>query len=72
MHKESPDRVRHFMTRAGMRYPVAIGKDRLAARYNVQPMPLTLLIDRDGRIALSPAGIVDRNKFEAAIQQLLR
>jgi biopolymer transport protein ExbD len=69
---ESPGLVRPFMMKQGTRYPVAIGNDRLAAQYNVDQMPLTLLIDRDGRIALSHAGIVDRAKFEEAIQQLLR
>jgi hypothetical protein len=35
-------------------------------------MPLTLLLDRSGRIALSHAGIVDKTQFETAIRQLLR
>jgi thioredoxin-related protein len=60
------------MMKQGMRYPVAIGNDTLGAKYHVESMPLTLLIDRDGRIALSHAGIVDRNQFEEAVQQLLR
>jgi peroxiredoxin len=72
MYGETPGKVRPFMEKAGMSYPVAIGNDALGAQYHVDQMPLTLLIDRDGRIALSHAGIVDRAKFEAAIQQLLR
>jgi peroxiredoxin len=72
MYGETPEKVRPFMEKAGMTYPVAIGNDALGAQYHVESMPLTLLIDRDGRIALSHAGIVDRAKFEAAIQQLLR
>ncbi|MGD0368754.1 MAG: TlpA disulfide reductase family protein [Acidobacteriaceae bacterium] len=72
MYGESPGLVRPFMVKAGMRYPVAIGNDALGAQYHVESMPLTLLIDREGRIALSHAGIVDRNKFEGALQQLLR
>ena len=31
-------------------------------------MPLTLLIDRNGRIALSHAGIVDKASFESDLQ----
>jgi peroxiredoxin len=72
MYGESPDKVRVFMARSGMRYPVAIGNDLLGAQFHVDQMPLTLLIDRDGRIAVSHAGIVDRAKFEDDIQQLLR
>jgi peroxiredoxin len=72
MYGESPDKVRVFMARSGMRYPVAIGNDLLGAQFHVDQMPLTLLIDRNGRIAISHAGIVDRAKFEDDIQQLLR
>lgn len=72
MYGETPAKVRPFMEKAGMSYPVAIGNDALGAQYHVESMPLTLLIDRDGRIALSHAGIVDRNQFEEAVQQLLR
>jgi hypothetical protein len=34
-------------------------------------MPLTLLIDRKGRIAVAHAGIVDRAQFEEDIRALL-
>jgi len=35
-------------------------------------MPLTLLIDRNGKIAVSHAGVVDKDDFEAHIRQLLQ
>jgi hypothetical protein len=35
-------------------------------------MPMTVLIDRNGRIALSHTGVVDKSKFEAAIVELLK
>lgn len=72
MYGESPDRVKSFMEKAHMNYPVAIGNDALGERFHVEAMPLTLLIDRSGRIALSHAGIVDKTQFETAIRQLLR
>lgn len=72
MYGESPDVVKTFMEKAHMNYTVAIGNDALGETYHIEAMPLTLLIDRSGRIALSHAGIVDKVQFEKNIQQLLR
>lgn len=72
MYGESPDLVKKFMEKAHMNYQVAIGNDALGERFHVEEMPLTLLIDRSGRIALSHAGIVDKTEFEKDIQELLR
>jgi cytochrome c biogenesis protein CcmG/thiol:disulfide interchange protein DsbE len=54
-----------------MRYPVVIATPELAKAYNVTSMPVTVLIDRQGRIALTHVGVVDRQSFEADIQTLL-
>jgi cytochrome c biogenesis protein CcmG/thiol:disulfide interchange protein DsbE len=72
MYGESPDVVKTFMEKEHMNYPVAIGNDALGESFHVEAMPLTLLIDRSGRIALSHAGIVDKTQFEKDIQELLR
>jgi peroxiredoxin len=55
-----------------MRYPVVIGNQELASKYHLGNMPMTVLIDRNGSIALSHTGVVDKAKFEAAIAELLR
>jgi peroxiredoxin len=49
-----------------------IGNETLAKEYNLTSMPMTLLIDRKGRIALSHTGVVNKVDFEGHIQQLLR
>jgi cytochrome c biogenesis protein CcmG/thiol:disulfide interchange protein DsbE len=72
MYGESPDVVKTFMAKARMNYRVAIGNDALGERFHVEEMPLTLLIDRSGRVALSHAGIVDKTQFENDIQELLQ
>jgi peroxiredoxin len=72
MYGESPDVVKKFMEKEHMNYPVAIGNDALGESFHVEEMPLTLLIDRSGRIALSHAGVVDKTLFENDIQELLR
>jgi peroxiredoxin len=55
-----------------MKYPVVIGNDTLAKEYNLTSMPMTLLIDREGKIALSHTGVVNKEDFEGHIRELLR
>ena len=54
-----------------MKYPIVIGNDDLAKRYGLTEMPLTLLIDRQGKIALSHSGVVDKDAFEGELRTLL-
>jgi peroxiredoxin len=72
MDDEGMKVVKPFLPLHHMDYPVVIGNDALAAQYHLTAMPLTLLIDRQGRIAVSHSGIVDRNAFEARIRELLK
>ena len=55
-----------------MKYPVVIGSDSLAKRYHLTSMPMTLLIDREGRIAVSHSGMVDKDDWESKIRSLLQ
>ena len=55
-----------------MQYPVILGNPSLTKAYGLTSMPMTVLIDRNGRIALSHTGVVDKNDFEHHIQQLLK
>jgi peroxiredoxin len=55
-----------------MKYPVVIGNDSLAKQYNLTSMPMTLLIDREGRIAVSHTGVVDKDDWESKIRSLLK
>lgn len=63
--------VRPFVEATKMNYPVVIGNDELAKRYGVESMPMTMLIDRGGRVAASYIGIVDRGIFERELVRLL-
>jgi peroxiredoxin len=63
--------VKPFLAQKDIEYPVVIGSGALAKRYNLESMPLTLLIDREGRIAVSHAGVVDKVSFEDHIKKLL-
>ena len=72
MYGETPETIRPFMLKWKMTYPVAVGTDALGERFHLAEMPLTLLIDRKGRVAVSHTGIVDRKAFEADIRGLLK
>ncbi len=71
MYGETPEVIKPFLVKWKMDYPVAVGTDELGNRFHLAEMPLTLLIDRNGKIAVSHAGIVDRAAFESDIQTLL-
>lgn len=64
--------VKPFIAEKKIEYPVVIGNDELAKQYNLESMPMTLLIDREGRIAVSHTGVVDKQNFESHIQELLK
>ena len=64
--------VKPFLAQKGIRYPVVMGSDDLAKKYNVAAMPVTLLIDRKGRIAAAHTGVVDKDTFENHIKELLK
>ena len=63
--------VKPFMVEHKINYPIVIGNEGLAKQYMVEQMPLTLLIDEQGRIAESYSGVIDKAAFEADIRVLL-
>lgn len=71
MYGEAPDAVKSFVAAHEMHYPVAIGTDEIGALYHLGAMPLTVLIHRQGRVAVSHTGVVDPKLFEADIKALL-
>ena len=72
MDDGGPQMVKTFLAQKGIVYPVVIGNEALGDRFQLQSMPLTLLIDKNGRIAVSHGGIVNKASFEEHIQSLLR
>ncbi len=53
-------------------YTIVTGDKAIVDHYHVTNMPVTLLIDRNGRIAESHVGVVDKAKWEEEIQKLLQ
>lgn len=71
MYGETPEAVRAFALQQHLTYSLAIGTDAIGDSFHLKAMPLTVLIDRHGRIAASHSGVVDKGNFENLIQQLL-
>jgi peroxiredoxin len=65
--------IRPYMAKEGMNYPIVIGNWGLLGRFglHVQALPVTFLIDRDGRIADQHVGLVNKDQFESEIKKLL-
>jgi thiol-disulfide isomerase/thioredoxin len=63
--------VKPYIKEKQINYRVVVGNEDLAKQYGLQAMPMTLLIDRRGKIAGSHAGVVDRESFEREIRGLL-
>ena len=64
--------VKPFIEAKEINYAVVLGNQDMAKLYKVQSMPVTFLIDREGKIAASYFGMVDRAGCEAKIQRLLK
>ncbi len=64
--------VKPFIEEKKMNYAVVLGNADVAKLYKVDAMPVTVLIDREGKIAASYDGVVDRAACEAKIQSLLK
>ena len=65
--------VKAYLAEHPISYPVVLGDmDVLEKKFGLPAsLPVTLLIDRNGRIASTHAGVVEKDKFEADIRQLL-
>ena len=52
-------------------YTVVAGNSQASDPYGISALPVTVLIDRAGRVAARHVGVVDKKMFEIELQQLL-
>jgi len=64
--------VRPSLAEKKVNYPVVIGSWDLANLFGITALPVTLLIDREGRVADLHVGMVEKAAFEREIQILLK
>jgi cytochrome c biogenesis protein CcmG/thiol:disulfide interchange protein DsbE len=74
MDDEGWAKVRPYLAEHPISYPVVIGNlELLQHTFNLAPsLPVTLLIDRDGKVAESHVGMVHKTSFERDIRRLLQ
>jgi cytochrome c biogenesis protein CcmG/thiol:disulfide interchange protein DsbE len=64
--------VKPFIEENKVNYPVVIGTEELGNQYGgLGSMPVSVLVDRAGRIADSHSGVVDKGAWEQEMRQLL-
>jgi len=57
--------VRPFLEAMQINYPIVIGNDQVAALYGgLRALPLTLIIDREGRVAAVHQGLCRKDEYE--------
>jgi peroxiredoxin len=64
--------VKPWIKQKKVNYDMVIGNERLAKQYGLEAMPLTVLVDRAGKIADAHPGIVDKAETEQKIRKLLQ
>jgi peroxiredoxin len=74
MDEEGWEKVKPYLAEHPISYPIVIGNlDLLQKRFGLAPnLPITLLIDRRGKVAESHVGMVTKAAFERDIRQLLK
>ena len=73
MDDEGWEKVRPFVNEHPFNYPIVAGSAAaLAKQFNITGLPLTLLIDREGRIADAHAGMVDKDNWELEVREVLK
>lgn len=63
--------VRPWLVEKNVNYPIVIGNEALGKQFGLNAMPLTALVDRDGRIADVHSGLVDKTATDQKIRSLL-
>ena len=64
--------VAPYLNAHSVSYPIVLGDPDVADRYGVAGLPVTLLIDRNGKVAAKHYGVVDRAGLENEIRKLLK
>jgi peroxiredoxin len=69
---EAWGRVRPFIAKHGVNYPIAMGDDEISKAYALNAFPATYLIDKSGKIAVAYVGVlINKDNVVTNIQSLL-
>jgi peroxiredoxin len=68
---EAWSKVKPFVLNYKLNYPVLMGDATLITSYKLGAIPVTYLIDRQGRIAATYSGVIDKGDVDSNIDKLL-
>ena len=68
---EAWSKVKPFVLDHKMNYPVLMGDAMLITSYKLGAVPATYLIDKQGRIAATYSGVIDKSDVDSNINKLL-
>lgn len=63
--------IRPFANEQKMNYAVLLGTEEITRRYGVSAMPMTILIDREGKVSAASVGLINKDECESEIVKLL-
>jgi peroxiredoxin len=71
---DTPDKMKPYATEYNINYPLLVGDGREDVQDAYGPLwgiPVSVIIDREGKIAKKHSGIASREQFEREIKPLL-
>jgi cytochrome c biogenesis protein CcmG/thiol:disulfide interchange protein DsbE len=71
MDDEGWKTIEPYLKKSPISYTIVAGNFDTARPYNITALPVTVLIDRAGRVAAQHVGVVNKKSFEAELKQLL-
>jgi peroxiredoxin len=72
MDDTEADKIAKFASEMGVNYPVLLGTDKVSEEYgNVEYLPTSFYIDRQGRIVGKGTGLLGRGEVEENVQKAL-
>ena len=70
MDDSAPDKIAQFASEMGVNYPILLGTDQISDDYgDVQYLPTSFFIGRDGTIVDKMTGLLDRKDIEEAVKK---
>ena len=63
--------VKPYLAKHPVNYTIVVGPEELGRIYGVEAMPVTMLIDRNGKIAVTHVGLVTKAQYQSEIIALL-
>ncbi len=72
MDDTETDKIAQFASEMGVNYPVLLGTDKVSEQYgNVEYLPTSFYIDREGKIVGKGTGLLGRAEIEENVQKAL-